>query len=291
MAAKVISEVTTYLGCTGGSFLHRRRGGWIDSFAHRQLRLQKTQESVERVRFRRGACGASSSWKDSRSLLKECPGRLYQGDLRHRRAGSDLHLCDSLRVRRPREGRHRDREALNEMTDAAIGIPGASHARTRGRCGNLGKQDETGPGRWHESQQLSEELQVQQEELRTTNEELEEHTRRLKESEEELRVQQEELQVTNEELEEKNELLQRQKHEVERGKKEIEDKGQRIWPLQASTSRSSCRICRTSCALRLNSLLLLVSSRLRENKEGTLTDEQVQSAEHYLPKRSQIFST
>jgi CheY-like chemotaxis protein/signal transduction histidine kinase/CHASE3 domain sensor protein len=127
-----------------------------------------------------------------------------------------------------------------------------------------------------ESQQLSEELQAQQEELRTTNEELEEHTRRLKESEEKLRVQQEELQVTNEELEEKNELLQRQKHEVERGKKEIEAKAQE---LAVASKYKSEFLSNMSHELRtpLNSLLLLAQS-LAENKEGTLTEEQVQSA-------------
>jgi CheY-like chemotaxis protein/signal transduction histidine kinase/CHASE3 domain sensor protein len=127
-----------------------------------------------------------------------------------------------------------------------------------------------------ESQQLSEELQVQQEELRTTNEELEEHTQRLRESEEKLRVQQEELQVTNEELEEKNELLQRQKQEVERGKKEIETKARE---LAVASKYKSEFLSNMSHELRtpLNSLLLLAQS-LAENKEGTLTDEQMHSA-------------
>ncbi len=127
-----------------------------------------------------------------------------------------------------------------------------------------------------ESQQLSEELQVQQEELRTTNEELEEQTQRLKESEEKLKVQQEELQVTNEELEEKNELLERQKQEVELAKKEIEAKAKE---LATASKYKSEFLSNMSHELRtpLNSLLLLAQS-LAENKEGTLTDEQVQSA-------------
>ena len=127
-----------------------------------------------------------------------------------------------------------------------------------------------------ESQQLSEELQVQQEELRTSNEELEEQTRRLRESEEKLKVQQEELQVTNEELEEKNELLQRQKHEVERASKEIEAKAKE---LAVASKYKSEFLSNMSHELRtpLNSLLLLAQS-LAENREGTLTDEQVQSA-------------
>lgn len=127
-----------------------------------------------------------------------------------------------------------------------------------------------------QSQQLSEELQVQQEELRTTNEELQEHTQRLKQSEEKLRIQQEELQVTNAELEEKNELLQRQKREVERANQDIEVKAKE---LAVASKYKSEFLSNMSHELRtpLNSLLLLAQT-LAENKEGTLTEEQVQSA-------------
>ena len=120
-----------------------------------------------------------------------------------------------------------------------------------------------------QSQQLSEEL-------RTTNEELEEQTLRLRESEEKLKLQQEELQVANEELEEKNDLLLRQKREVERSKKEIEEKA---GELAVASRYKSEFLSNMSHELRtpLNSLLLLAQS-LAENKEGTLTDEQVQSA-------------
>ena len=126
------------------------------------------------------------------------------------------------------------------------------------------------------SQRLSEELQAQQEELRTFNDELEEQTQKLQASDERLRKQQEELRVTNEELEEKNEMLKRQKREVEQARRVVEEKA---GELAIASKYKSQFLATMSHELRspLNSLLLL-AQWLAQNKDGNLTDEQVESA-------------
>ncbi len=125
-------------------------------------------------------------------------------------------------------------------------------------------------------EQQNEQLQSQQEELRVTNEELEEQTQQLQHSEEELKTQQEELQVINEELQEKNDLLERQTKEVKRAKKEIEEKAS---ALALASKYKSEFLANMSHELRtpLNSLLLLAQGFSR-NRDGNLTEEQVESA-------------
>ncbi|MCA9523797.1 MAG: GAF domain-containing protein, partial [Myxococcales bacterium] len=126
------------------------------------------------------------------------------------------------------------------------------------------------------AQQLTEELQVQQEELRASNEELEEQTMALRQSEERLKAQQEELEVMNVELEEKNELLERQKRAVEVARSDISAKAEQL--AQASKYKSEF-LANMSHELRtpLNSLLIL-SRVFADNREGNLTDDQVESA-------------
>ncbi len=128
-----------------------------------------------------------------------------------------------------------------------------------------------------ESQQLIEEIQAQQEELKVANEELQEQTQRLKQSEEEFKSQQEKLQVSNEELEEKNNLLYSQKREVENARKDLSIQKEE---LALASKYKSEFLANMSHELRtpLNSLLLLAQSLL-QNKEGNLTDEQVESAQ------------
>jgi CheY-like chemotaxis protein len=160
-----------------------------------------------------------------------------------------------------------DSEAIRLVTE----IQAALAAWMNSMVGNRRIQALT-EGLEHQNQ----ELQAQQEELRAANEELEEQSQRLQESEERLRTQQEELEVTNEELGEKNDLLEQQKQEVEHARREIEEKA---GALALASKYKSEFLANMSHELRtpLNSLLLLAQG-LERNREGNLTEEQVESA-------------
>ncbi|KQR73675.1 two-component system sensor histidine kinase/response regulator [Burkholderia sp. Leaf177] len=127
-----------------------------------------------------------------------------------------------------------------------------------------------------ETQQLNEELQVQQEELRSANEELEEQTAALEESQSNLNNQKAELETINEQLtfqaltlDEKNEALNKVQTELEA----------RAEDLQRASRYKSEFLANMSHELRtpLNSSLIL-AKLLSENHKGNLSDEQVKFA-------------
>lgn len=132
------------------------------------------------------------------------------------------------------------------------------------------------------TQKQAEELQVQQEELQTSNEELSNQSKILKESEAELQTQQEELRQANEELEERSNLMEKQRDEIKKKNVELEKSQQvniqRARDLEITSRYKSEFLANMSHELRtpLNSILLL-SKYLFDNKEGNLSDKQLES--------------
>ena len=129
-----------------------------------------------------------------------------------------------------------------------------------------------------ETQRQAEELQTQQEELRVNNEELEEQSEALRETQARLEIQQSELEQSNSQLEEQTEILTRQKEHLERGQAALAEKGME---LERASRYKSEFLANMSHELRtpLNSSLIL-AKLLADNREGTLTPEQVKFAQN-----------
>jgi len=142
-----------------------------------------------------------------------------------------------------------------------------------------------------ETQQQAEELQVQSEELRTANEELQAQTESLQASEAKLKEKQIELETTNTQLEEKaaaleesgaalkekQNILDQQNRELMVAQEELERKARE---LATASKYKSEFLANMSHELRtpLNSLLIL-ARMLADNKQGNLTQEQIESAQ------------
>ena len=128
-----------------------------------------------------------------------------------------------------------------------------------------------------ETQQLNEQLQVQQEELKTANEELEEQSRILKESQTSLETQQAELEQTNEELAGQRDAMDRKNTQLNQVQVQLEERAEEL--LRSSKYKSEF-LANMSHELRtpLNSSLIL-AKLLSENPQQNLTAEQVKFAE------------
>ncbi|MEG2805655.1 response regulator [Stenotrophomonas sp.] len=128
-----------------------------------------------------------------------------------------------------------------------------------------------------ETQRQSEELQTQQEELRVANEELEEQSRSLLHSQANLEQQQAELEQTNVQLEERTHELEARQQALLLAQSQLVQNSNE---LEASSRYKSEFLANMSHELRtpLNSALIL-AKLLADNKDGTLTAEQVKYAQ------------
>lgn len=139
-----------------------------------------------------------------------------------------------------------------------------------------------------ESQRQGEELQAQQEELRAANEELEEQSRSLLQSQSHLEEQQAELEQSNVQLEERTHELEAQKQALLVAQSQLVRNSNEL----AATSRYKSEfLANMSHELRtpLNSSLIL-AKLLADNKDGTLTEEQVKYARAILSSNNDLLA-
>ena len=139
-----------------------------------------------------------------------------------------------------------------------------------------------------QSQELNEELQVQQEELRTTNEELEEQSRVLKEYQVTLENQQAELEQNNEQLSEVALSLDHKNAALNQAQTLLEE---RATELSRASRYKSEFLANMSHELRtpLNSSLIL-AKLLADNSKGHLDPEEVRFAQSIFSAGNDLLS-
>lgn len=139
-----------------------------------------------------------------------------------------------------------------------------------------------------QSQELNEELQVQQEELRTTNEELEEQSRVLKEYQVTLENQQAELEQNNEQLSEVALSLDHKNAALNQAQTLLEE---RATELSRASRYKSEFLANMSHELRtpLNSSLIL-AKLLADNPKGNLDQEEVRFAQSIFSAGNDLLS-
>ncbi|MBB5862885.1 response regulator [Xanthomonas sp. 3058] len=139
-----------------------------------------------------------------------------------------------------------------------------------------------------QTQRQSEELQTQQEELRVANEELEEQSRSLQQSQSDLEQQQAELEQTNVQLEERTQALEAQKQALLVAQSQLVRNSN---ALSTASRYKSEFLANMSHELRtpLNSALIL-AKLLADNKDGTLSAEQVKYAQAILSSNNDLLT-